>query len=139
MPPDVRSDYAEAAGIVDTSARGAALLRLAIQKLMMHLGEPGKNLNDDIGALVKKGLDAKVQRALDAVRVIGNNAVHPGTIDLKDDKPTAIKLFGLVDYIVESQISTPKQIDAIYDTLPSTAVAAIDKRDGAEANASKLD
>jgi Domain of unknown function (DUF4145) len=130
MPEDVRVEFAEASAIVDASARGAAaLLRLAIQKLMPHLGEKGKDLNADIGALVRKGLDEKVQKALDSVRVIGNNAVHPGTIDLKDDKETAISLFGLVNYIVESQISAPKQIDAIYGRLPSTAVAAIDKRD----------
>jgi hypothetical protein len=132
MPADVRVDFVEASAIVDASARGAAaLLRLAIQKLMRHLGETGDNLNKDIGALVNKGLDPKVQKALDAVRVIGNNAVHPGTIDLKDDKAMAISLFGLVNFIVESQISVPNQIAAVYDTLPETAVAAIDKRDGA--------
>jgi hypothetical protein len=131
MPADVRLDFLEAGLIVDASARGAAaLLRLAIQKLMAHLGEKGKNINDDIGALVSKGLDAKAQKALDAVRVIGNNAVHPGTIDLKDDKATAIKLFDLVNFIVQTQISDPKKIDEIYGKLSPKAVDAIEKRDG---------
>jgi hypothetical protein len=131
MPADVRSDFLEASAIVESSPRGAAaLLRLAIQKLMPHLGEKGQNINEDIGALVKKGLNEKAQKALDAVRVIGNNAVHPGTIDLNDDKATAVKLFGLVNFIVQTQISDPKKIDEIYDTLPSGAVAAIEKRDG---------
>jgi Domain of unknown function (DUF4145) len=133
MPPDVNADFFEAAAIVEASPRGAAaLLRLAIQKLMKHLGQTGKDLNADIGALVNKGLDPTIQKALDAVRVIGNNAAHPGTIDLKDDKAMAISLFGLVNFIVESQITAPKQIDAIYGTLPPAAVAAIDKRDGAK-------
>jgi hypothetical protein len=124
-------DCIEAGEIVDLSARGAAALwRLAIQKLMPHLGENGKNINDDVGALVKKGLDARAQKALDAVRVIGNNAVHPGAIDLNDDKAAAIKLFDLVNYIVETQITAPKKIDEIYGTLPAGSVAAIAKRDG---------
>jgi hypothetical protein len=64
--------------------------------------------------------------------VVGNNAVHPGVIDLKDDKPTAIKLFNLVNLIVEAMISTPKHIAAMYETvIPDAAKAQIAKRDGA--------
>jgi hypothetical protein len=131
-PADVKLDFEEAASIVDTSARGAAaLLRLSIQKLMPHLGEKGDNLNDDIKSLVAKGLDPRIQQALDVVRVIGNNAVHPGQIDLKDDKATAIKLFELVNTIVTATISAPKSIEHMYQSiLPEGARAAIAKRDG---------
>ena len=53
MPPDVKADFFEAAAIVEASPRGAAaLLRLAIQKLMPHVGQTGKDLNKDIGVLV---------------------------------------------------------------------------------------
>jgi hypothetical protein len=93
MPADVKVDFIEAVEIVNKSPRGAAaLLRLAIQKLMPHLNERGKNLNDAIGNLVKNGLDQRVQKALDVVRVTGNNAVHPGELDLKDDTATAMQL-----------------------------------------------
>jgi hypothetical protein len=63
MPAEVRCDFLEAASVVNSSPRGAAaLLRLAIQNLMKTLRQPGRNLNDDIGALVRKGnLDPKVQ------------------------------------------------------------------------------
>jgi hypothetical protein len=130
MPAEVKPDFIEAAEIVDKSPRGAAaLLRLAIQKLMPHLDEDGGNLNDSIASLVKKGLDKKVQHALDVVRVTGNNAVHPGELDLKDDKATAMQLFALVNIIVQSTISAKAQIEAMYATLPPGALKAIEKRD----------
>jgi hypothetical protein len=130
MPDDVALDFKEAASIVDKSPRGAAaLLRLAIQRLMPHLECQGKNLDDDIGELVKRGLDGRVQKALDVVRVIGNNAIHPGQIDLRDDKAIAVKLFDLVDLIVEAMIATPKHIEKMYGQLPEGALKAIEKRD----------
>ncbi|MCA1457761.1 DUF4145 domain-containing protein [Bradyrhizobium sp. BRP22] len=130
MPADIKPDFIEAAEIVDSSPRSAAaLLRLAIQKLMPHLDEDGDNLNKSIGNLVKKGLDKRVQQALDVVRVTGNNAVHPGELDLKDDKATALQLFSLVNIIVQSTISAKAQIEAMYANLPPGALKAIEKRD----------
>lgn len=130
MPDDVREDYQEAASIVYQSPRGAAaLLRLAIQKLCKHLGEPGENINADVGALVAKGLDTHIQEALDAVRVIGNESVHPGEMDLKDDRETAVALFGLVNLIVEDMISRKKRISAVYSKLPAGKLKGIENRD----------
>lgn len=131
MPPDVKADFLEANEILDKSPRGAAaLLRLCIQKLMVHLNEKGENINDDIASLVRKGLDARIQKALDVVRVVGNNAVHPGQIDWQDSKATASKLFGLVNVIVESQIAQPRHIDHLFENLvPESAKAQIVKRD----------
>jgi Domain of unknown function (DUF4145) len=130
MPTDARADFEEATAIVDASPRGAAaLLRLSIQKICIFLGEKGNNLNEDIGNLVGKGLSDKIQKALDAVRVIGNNAVHPGTIDISDDRQTAATLFKLVNIIAEAMISQPKQIDQVYSQLPPSALDAIQRRD----------
>ncbi|MCE5972477.1 DUF4145 domain-containing protein [Sinirhodobacter sp. WL0062] len=131
MPEEIRRDYDEASTILDLSARGAAaLIRLGIQKLCKHLGQPGKNINDDIKALVAGGLDPRIQKALDVVRVVGNNAVHPGQIDLKDDRATAESLFRLLNLIVEKMISEPKHVDEVYAALPEEARKAIEKRDG---------
>lgn len=130
LPSDILADYQEAGAILPQSPRGAAaLLRLAIQKLCRHLKQPGENLNSDIASLVKQGLDSKVQKALDIVRVIGNEAVHPGQIDLKDDTSTALELFGLVNVIAEVMISQPAHIEKLYAALPEAKRQAIEKRD----------
>lgn len=130
MSDDIRRDYNEASAILDISPRGAAaLIRLAIQKLCKELGQPGKNINDDIGSLVALGLDRRIQQALDVVRVIGNQAVHPGQIDLRDDRATAVSLFNLLNLIVDKLISEPKHIEEMYSTLPEGQLAAIQRRD----------
>jgi Domain of unknown function (DUF4145) len=129
MPEDVSADYLEAASICQISPRGAAaLLRLALQKLMVHLGQPGKKINEDIKALVALGLPLQVQQALDVVRVTGNNAVHPGMLDA-DDVETAAQLFPLLNVIVEYQISLPSRISEMFEALPDDAKAGIQRRD----------
>lgn len=130
LSADVAQDYQEASEILERSPRGAAaLLRLAIQKLCVYLGEPGNNINSDIASLVKRGLDKRVQQALDVVRVVGNNAVHPGQMDIRDDKDTARTLFRLVNLIAEKMISEPKHVQGVYDALPESVRKQIERRD----------
>lgn len=130
LDDDIQSDFIEARSIIHLSPRGAAaILRLCLQKLCVQLGQKGKNINEDISALVKKGLDPKIQQALDIVRVVGNNAVHPGEIDLKDNSQTALSLLSLINLIAEVMISQPKHIQTLYDSLPAGAIQAIEKRD----------
>lgn len=131
MPEECRPDYDEARTIVAASPRAAAaLLRLAVQKLMVPLGEKGKKINEDIGALVAKGLPVQVQQALDFCRVIGNNAVHPGEIEINDTPEIALNLFAMLNFIVDDRITRPRHIQALYDKLPEAARTAIAKRDG---------
>lgn len=130
LADDIKADYREAASIASKSPRGAAaLLRLYIQKLCMQLGEKGKNIDEDIAALVKKGLDVQVQQALDTVRVIGNEAVHPGEIDLRDNPELAGHLFELVNLIADQMITQPKKRAAVYARLPAKKLEAIERRD----------
>lgn len=131
MPQDCISEYNEARAIVGQSPRAAsALLRLALQKLLAILGEKGKNINDDIASLVSKGLPPQVQQALDFCRVVGNNAVHPGAIDLNDTPEIAHHIFTMMNFIVEDRISRPKHIASLYLKLPEDARKAIEGRDG---------
>lgn len=130
LPQECMNDYMEAREIANNSPRGAAaLLRLCIQKLAIHLGGDGKNINDDIGKLVKKGLPQLVQQALDVVRVVGNNAVHPGEMTVDDQPETVHALFGLINLIVDNQITQPKQVGELFDSLPEGARIAVEKRD----------
>jgi hypothetical protein len=129
LSADLTADFEEARSIVMTSPRGAAaLMRLVVQKLCIELGGDGKSIDADIAALVAKGLSPMIQQALDVVRVVGNNAVHPGQIDLKDDPDTVVTLFGLVNIIAEQMITQPKQLQAVYNGLPAGALAAIQAR-----------
>ena len=131
LPEDVRHDYEEAGRILNESPRGsAALLRLAIQKLCRYLGEDERNLDDAIGRLVRRGLSPLVQKSLDAVRVIGNEAVHPGTLDLQDDRETASRLFEVANIVAEQMITNPKRVDELYGRLPESKRKAIEARDG---------
>lgn len=130
MPEDVKADYEEAASIATLSPKAAAaLLRLGIQKLCVHLGGSGKHINNDIALLVKNGLPEKIQQSLDIVRVIGNNAVHPGQIDV-DDPVIVGNLFLLINVIVETMITTPTRISSLYSGLPQSTREGIEKRDG---------
>jgi len=130
LPEDIKNDYNEARNIVNISPKGAAaLLRLSVQKLCIHLGEKGKNINDDIKSLVEKGLPIHVQQALDIVRVTGNNAVHPGIIDLNDKTENALALFGFVNFLCNHFITQPKIIAGFYNNLPEKDRTNIVKRD----------
>ncbi|MDO9221936.1 MAG: DUF4145 domain-containing protein, partial [Thiobacillus sp.] len=89
----------------------------------------GKNINDEIGNLVKAGLPVEVQQALDYCRVIGNNAVHPGEISIDDDPSISYSLFEMVNFVVEDRITKPKKIAELYRKLPQGALTAVEKRD----------
>jgi len=129
LPEYIRNLFDEAREIVDLSPKGAAaILRLCIQHLCKDLGESGKKIDKDIASLVSKGLNPLVQKALDVVRVVGNEAVHPGEINLDDNKDIAIKLFGLVNLICEQMISHPKQVEALYGGLPEEKLKGIEQR-----------
>ena len=128
LPDNVKAVYDEASAIANQSPRAAAaLLRLALQVLLEHIGRTG-NLNTNIKKLVKEGLDPQIQQALDIVRVTGNNAVHPGEI-IFDDPTNVHTLFQLINVIANTLITQPKQTQELYDNLPEDARKAIEKRD----------
>ena len=65
------------------------------------LGSKCCGVNKNIGKLFSRGLPLRIQQALDVVRVVGNKAVHPGTIAFDvDDEQNAIMLMNLINMIL---------------------------------------
>lgn len=130
MPDAVKAIYEEARAVGAVSPRSAvALLRLALQMLVDELVPGPGQINDKIGTLVEKGLDPRVQQAMDVLRVYGNNAAHPGQIEVDGGGETLPALFALLNMIVEHVIVRAASVRTLYDTLPDGARAAIDRRD----------
>ncbi|WPC04208.1 DUF4145 domain-containing protein [Pseudomonas benzenivorans] len=132
MDEDIKEIYQEAATIFVDSPKGAtALLRLALQKLLKQVGKSGKNINNDIKELVAEGLSPKIQQALDILRVVGNNAVHPGQINLDDNSEIATKLFSILNFIADEVITKPRELDQLYSgIIPDETQEHIKQRDG---------
>jgi hypothetical protein len=129
LPAHITKLFEEAREIVGASPKGAAaLLRLSIQHLCKELGEGGKDINKDIASLVSKGLNPLVQKALDIVRVVGNEAVHPGEINLDDNRDTALQLFSVINLIADQMITHPKQVETMYSGLPQDKLLGIEQR-----------
>jgi len=130
MPDDIARDFEEARLVFTHSPRAAAaLLRLCVQKICNHLmGKPG-GIDEQIGQLVADGLPRRVQQALDSVRVIGNESVHPGKMDLNDTPEVGQVLFRLVNLIIQDCITAPKEAEEIYGLLPEGKLKGIENRD----------
>ena len=124
-PPNVRRECEEAGQTLEASPRGAAaLLRLAIEKLCKELGVSGDGVKDDTALFEREDIDARVQKVLDAARIIENNAVRPSPIGLGNDRATAETLSGLVNLICEKMIMEPRHLQAMYTKLREDARAA---------------
>lgn len=129
MPEDVTEIYNEARTISPLSpTASAALLRLALEKLLPQVGAKKAKIDTMIGDLVSKGLPKEVEKALDSLRVIGNEAVHPGTIDLQDNTDISIALFKLLNVVVDRMITQKREIDEIYSLIPENKIKGIEER-----------
>jgi hypothetical protein len=130
LTEEIEELYNEAALVLNDSPRAAAaLLRLALQLLLKEVGGKGKNIDADIKAIVAEGVDSQVQKAMDIVRVFGNNGAHPGEIQLNEDPDLVKKMFELINFIATKMISSKKEIDNLFESLPDGAKEAIEKRD----------
>jgi len=130
MPDSIKPDFKEAREVLPISPRAAcALLRLCVEKLCDQLVPGSGDLNEKIKKLVEKDLDKRIQKALDSVRVIGGEAIHPLQMDLKDDQTTANSLFEIVNVIINSTISKNKKIDDMFEKIPDSKKQAIENRD----------
>lgn len=114
-----------------SSSAAAALLRVALEKLTEELGQTEGNLNTRIKNLKNQGLPEKVIHSLDIVRITANEGgAHSGQIDLtgKDGPEIVLRLFWLVNFIVEKTISEPEQIKKWRNNLPEDKKQGIKNR-----------
>lgn len=130
MDEMILKDYEEARSISPYSPRGsAALLRLCVEKICVVLGESNGSLNSRIGNLVAKNIISEdIQKALDSVRVIGNDMIHPFAIDADLDKKSILASFTIVNTIFSFLIGK-KQINAVFSTLSKDKIKKINERD----------
>ncbi len=134
LPQSALDAFKEASAVLEVSPRSScAMLRLALMHLCEHLGV-GSDLNNGIAKLVSQGLPEAVKKSMDVVRVTGNNAVHPGKMDLKDNREAAIQLLKLVNIVTHQMITVPKQIEDLHSALPQATLDAIAKRDARAKN-----
>lgn len=121
MPDEVKSKYLEAARVVSLSpASAAAMLRLALQiTLKKILGEESTGkIHDDIVKLQQCHIDSSLIQALDIIRINGNEAVHPGILDINDNEDDALYLFDLLNMICDQFFTQPRRMRQMYEKLP---------------------
>ena len=129
LPEDVKLTYNEARSVAQTSPRAAAaLLRLALQQFCDFMQLGGKTLDTSISELVRGGLPKQIVMAADIVRVTGNNAVHPGEIEVSTEPALVQALFHLINDIAYGMLTKPRELSEHYSKLPENARDAIDKR-----------
>jgi hypothetical protein len=135
MPADVLRLYDEARQVAAVSPRAAVtLLRVAVDILLRHVvpDAGGKTLTDVVGLAVKQGLNPAVRAALDSLRVIGNDAVHPERLVLDEQDPSVkvTTLCKLLNLVVEQLISVPRLAAEMFESLPDGVRKSIERRDG---------
>ncbi|MDE8674688.1 DUF4145 domain-containing protein [Priestia aryabhattai] len=138
MPKDIESLYNEARSIAHLSPRSAAaLLRLALEKLLICLGAQKGTIDSMIQSLIKKDIispSGHVRKALDTIREIGNAGVHPTSIDLDENPKASFALFKVINFVVEKMITDQKTMDEIYNYIPKEKREKLDVRRGVNSN-----
>ncbi len=134
MPDDVKEIYEEARLVSIYSPRAAAtLLRVATERLTVHLGETKGKLNTRIETLAtKERLDARIIQSLHILRITANEGgAHDGLMDLTgaEGASTVSGLFFAINYIVEKTIGDNARLDQIYGKLPEVKREGVKNRD----------
>ncbi len=130
MPDEVKKLYRESAQVLSISPRAAvALLRLGLQILLGAVGGDGKNINNDIKKIVELGVEPETKKALDILRVFGNNGAHPGEIKFDEDPSLVYQMYGLMNYVTDRLITQRNQINELFEGLPEGVKNQIESRD----------
>jgi hypothetical protein len=102
---DIAEDFEEAAAILNKSpGAAAALMRLCIQNMMPLLTEQGKNLDENMFALVRKGLEVEIQESMDMLQVLRKNPFQASYFEKKEDEEVATKFVKVLKGIMERRM-----------------------------------
>jgi hypothetical protein len=94
---EASEDFEEAAAILNKFPRGAAALtRVCIQNMMPLLEQTGRNLDENISSLVRKGLEVEIQQAMDVLQVVRKSPLQTTDFDLKEENETVKKFFNSI-------------------------------------------
>ena len=132
MPEDIKKDYNEAKNIFNLSIRGScALLRLALDKLLIHLKINDKTLYNKINTYCERfEPDETIKQALHTIRIVGNESVHPGTFNIEDNEDIALLLFEILNDITYDTITKKKKRTEMFKRLPKNKTKNINDSDG---------
>jgi len=127
MPDNVKDIYLEARNVLNISPKSAcALLRLALERLMGELDVEGRTLNDKINNYCNNyNSDNRLIKAFHLVRLVGNDVVHSGVLDVDDNEDIARAMFGIINEIVNETITKKNKMDAIFECLPKNKTDSI--------------
>ncbi|MCU1532313.1 MAG: hypothetical protein JWO49_1884 [Arthrobacter sp.] len=142
MPAEAEELYREAAATLAVSRRAAAALcRAALESLVSTLtaDAPSKSRLDDRLALLSRDVSQPVWEVLQAVRHIGNTALH-GADDTDEsirlylgdtDPQIPLMFFEAMNMLVDEKIVRPARAASLFSKLPQGVQDAIHrKRDG---------
>lgn len=129
MPNDCQELYNEAAQVYSFSGRAAvALLRLCLQKLLQIAKVPGASINEQIKHLISTRFSSKEARCMDICRIIGNEGVHPGTIDFISNPDIVPPLFFLINLATDRLFSDERREEELYRLLPEEKRKNLEER-----------
>lgn len=116
LPEESRDAYMEAQRVIDRSARCAcAMLRLALERLAIHLGADEKlPLARKIESLQ---IPERYRSLAEACRIVGNDAVHEGALDYRSDDSyeLAKSLSQYINLLADLLIGAPAEADEIIE------------------------
>ena len=132
VPTAIRSDYAEASTIVDSSPKAAATLARRCLQGMIHdfWNIHEKNLNAEITQLKGK-IPAAQWKAIDAIRSIGNigaHMEHDVNLIIDVDPDESRKLILLIEHLIEKWYINRHEEEALYEEIASIGKAKSDAR-----------
>ena len=115
LPETARKAFDEAQKVIGRSPQCAcAMLRLSLERLVVHLGGTGRNLRDKVLSL---NLSPNIERLCDACRIVGNDAVHEGLLFVEPDDTydRAVRLSNFVNWITERTLAADAAADKILN------------------------